>query len=183
MSSVRALSSLVRLFTSLRGADFWSCVSSVKSWWFTEWLAMISERGIVYRTKRMGPSTEPRGTLYMSCDGDEDKLLTEVDWYLSERYEWNHWSAVDWMPKTEFRLERRLWWSTVSKAAERSNKRRTEMLSLSRAERISFITTDAEIQNRWTQFKDQQQTAHLQPELALLSAYFDNRKLITSVYM
>ena len=35
----------------------------------------------------------------MSCDGDEDELLTEVDWYLSERYEWNHWSAVDWMPK------------------------------------------------------------------------------------
>ena len=24
-----------------------------------EWLAMISERGVVYRTKRMGPSTEP----------------------------------------------------------------------------------------------------------------------------
>ena len=34
--------SLVRLVTSLRGADFWSCVSSAKSWWFTERLAMIS---------------------------------------------------------------------------------------------------------------------------------------------
>ena len=79
-----------------------------------------------------------RHTLYMSCDGDKDKLLTEVDWYLYERYEWNHWSAVDWMPKTEFRWERRIWWSIVSKVAERSNKRRTEMLSLSRAERISF---------------------------------------------
>ena len=44
MSSVHALSSLVRLVTSLKGADFWSCVLSVKSWWFTEWLAMISER-------------------------------------------------------------------------------------------------------------------------------------------
>ena len=103
----------------------------------TDWLAMISERGVVHRTKRMGPSTEPWGTPYMSCDGDEDELLTEVDWYLSERYEWNHWSAVDWMPKTEFRRERRIWWSIVSKAAERSNKR-TEMLLLSRAERISF---------------------------------------------
>ena len=55
MSSVHALSSLVRLVTSLRGADFWSCVSSAKSWWFTEWLAMISERGVVYRTNRTGP--------------------------------------------------------------------------------------------------------------------------------
>ena len=32
------------------------------------------ERGVVCRTKRMGPSTEPRGTLYMSCDGDEDRV-------------------------------------------------------------------------------------------------------------
>ena len=40
-----------KVVTSLRGADFWSCVSSAKSWWFTEWLAMISERGVVYRTK------------------------------------------------------------------------------------------------------------------------------------
>ena len=40
---------------------------------------MISERGVVYRMKRMGPSTEPRGTQYMSCDADEDELLTEVD--------------------------------------------------------------------------------------------------------
>ena len=88
--------------SSLRGVDIWSCASSTKSWWFTEWLAMIPERGVVYRTKRMGPSTEPWGTLYMSCDGEEDELLTEVDWYLSEKYDWNHWNAVDWMPKTEF---------------------------------------------------------------------------------
>ena len=138
MSSVHASSSLVMLVTSLRGADFWSCVSSAKSWWFTEWLAIISERGVVYRTKRMGHSTEPWGTLYMSCDGDEDELLTEVDWYLSERYDWNQWSAVDWMPKIEFTRQRKIWSSIVSKAAERSNERRTEMLSLSRAERISF---------------------------------------------
>ena len=42
-------------------------------------LAMMSERGVVYRMKRMGPSTEPGGTLYMSCDGDKDELLTEAD--------------------------------------------------------------------------------------------------------
>ena len=48
------------------------CVSFAKSWWFTEWLAMILERGVVYRTKRMGPSTEPWGTPYMSSDGDKD---------------------------------------------------------------------------------------------------------------
>ena len=50
---------------------------------------MVSERGVVYRTKRMGPSTEPWGTLYMSCDADEDELLTEVDWYLRGMRETN----------------------------------------------------------------------------------------------
>ena len=88
--------------------------------------------------ERQDEENWPQYTPYMSCDGDEDELLTEADWYLSERYEWNHWSAVDWMPKTEYRLEKRIWWSIVSKAAERFNKRRTEILSLSRAERISF---------------------------------------------
>ena len=51
MPSVHALSSLVRFVTSY----FWSCVSSAKSWWFTEWLPMIPERGVVYRTKSSGP--------------------------------------------------------------------------------------------------------------------------------
>ena len=128
----------MRLVTSLRGADSWNCVSSAKNWWFTEWLAIISERGVVYRSKRTGPSSEPWGTPNMSCDVDEDELLTEVNWYLFETYDWNHWSAVDWMPKTEFTRERRIWWSVVLKAAERSNTRRREMLSLSRTSRISF---------------------------------------------
>ena len=138
MSSVNALSSLVRLVTSLRGADFWSCVSSAKSWGFREWLAMISEGGVVYRTKRTGPSTEPWGTPYMSCDGDEDELLTEVDkWYLSERYDWNHWSAADWMPKTVQAGEENLVVNSV-KSGRRIQQTKTEMFLLSRAERISF---------------------------------------------
>ena len=49
------------------------------------------------------------------------------------------------MPKTEFRRVRRIWWLTVSKAAERTNKRRTEMLSFSRAERISFTVCNTTV--------------------------------------
>ena len=41
----------------------------------------------------MGPRTKPWDTPYMSCDGDEDELLTEVDWYLSERYECSRLNA------------------------------------------------------------------------------------------
>ena len=42
------------------------CVSSVKIWWFTGWLAVISAWGVVYRAKRMGQSTEPWSTPYIS---------------------------------------------------------------------------------------------------------------------
>ena len=45
------------MVTSLKGEDLWSYVLSI--------LAMTSERGVVYRTKRTGPSTEPGGTPYM----------------------------------------------------------------------------------------------------------------------
>ena len=54
MSSVHDCRSCVRLCTSLGGVDFWSCVSSAKSWWLTEWLAMISESGVVYKTNSTG---------------------------------------------------------------------------------------------------------------------------------
>ena len=110
-------------------------VSSAKSWWFTEWLAMVSERRSV--------QDEENGPQYWALRHTVHELwwwwrqVTDWSGLISERYEWNQWSAVDWMPKTQFRRERRIWWSVVSKAAERSNKR-TEMLSLSRAERILF---------------------------------------------
>ena len=111
MSSAHALSYLLRLFTSLRGANFWSCVSSAKSWWYTEWLAIPSERDVVYRTEENGPQ-------YWALR----HTVHEV-WLMTKTSYWLKWREI-------------IWWSIVSKAAERSNKRRTEMLSLSRAERI-----------------------------------------------
>ena len=42
--------------------DLHSWVSSEKNWCGQEWLDRICERGCVYRTKRIGPSTEPCGT-------------------------------------------------------------------------------------------------------------------------
>ena len=46
---------------------------------------MISERGVVYRMERTGPSTAPWALQCMICDGDEDELLTEV----SKAAEWS----------------------------------------------------------------------------------------------
>ena len=112
MSSVHAFSSLVRLVTLLREVDFWRCESSAKSWWFTEWLAIISERGVMYRMKRTGFSTEP--------------WVHELWWWQRQVIYWSGLIPV-WeiwlkplecsklMPKTEFRQERRFWWSVVLK--------------------------------------------------------------------
>ena len=117
ISSVHNCRSRVRLFTSFGGVDFWSWVSSANSCWLTEWLAMMSESGLVYKTNSTGPS-EPCGTPNMKGEGEEAELLTTMDWFLSSRYDRNHWSAVERMPKTVSRRERRIWWSIVSKAAE-----------------------------------------------------------------
>ena len=46
---------LVRLSISLRGADFWSWVSSAKSWWFTEWLAMSERERCGVQDEENGP--------------------------------------------------------------------------------------------------------------------------------
>ena len=76
---------LVTLVTSLRGADFWSCVSLAKRWCITQWLAMISERGVLYGTKRTGPSTEPWGTPMWTV------MVTKmiIDW--SRIFAWEIW--------------------------------------------------------------------------------------------
>ena len=41
-----------------------------------------------------------------------------------ERYEWNQERAVPWMPNQEESRSRRMEWSMVSKAAERSRRQR-----------------------------------------------------------
>ena len=138
--SVHDCRSCVRLCTSFGGVDFWSWVSSAKSWWLTEWLAMMSESGVVYKTNSTGPNTEPCGTPNMTGEKEEAELLTTAHWFLSRRYDRNHWRAVEQMPKTVSRRERRICWLIVSNAAERSSKSKTEILSSSIAFNKSFTT-------------------------------------------
>ena len=120
-------------------SQFLKLVSSTKSWWLTEWFAMMSEKGVVYKTNSSGPSTEPCGT--PNGGGQEEaELLTTTHCALSRRYDQNHWSVVEWMPKTVFKWERRIWWLTILNAAERSSKGRTQILSSSIVFSKSFKT-------------------------------------------
>ena len=140
MSSMHNCRSCVRLCMSFGEVDFWSWLSSANSWWLTEWLAMMSESGVVYKTNSTGPSTEPCGTPNIKGEWEEAELLTTMDWFLSSGFDWNHWSVVEWMPETVSRRERRIWWSIASKAAERSSNSRTEILSSSIAFSRSLTT-------------------------------------------
>ena len=140
ISCVHNCRSRLRLRRSFGGVGFWSWVSSANSWWLTEWLAMMSESGVVYKTNRTGPSTKPCGKPNIKGEGEKKELVTTTDWFLSSRYDQNLWSTVERVPRTVSRRERRIWWCIVSKAAERSSKSRAEILSSSTAVSRSLTT-------------------------------------------
>ena len=75
--------SCVRLCTSF--GDFWSWVLYAKSWWLTEWFAMMSDSGVVYKNST-GLSTEPYRTPNMRGEVEKDELLTTTHWFLPRRW-------------------------------------------------------------------------------------------------
>jgi len=101
-----------------------SCVSSAYRWWFREFDEIRVLRGVVYMMKSNGPKTEPWGTPQREvCE--EDRLpaqLTRNE--RDDRYDLNQSRTVPWIPNQEDRRERRILWSMVSKAAERSSRQR-----------------------------------------------------------
>ena len=88
------------------------------------------EPTVVHKMNSTGPNSEPHGTPNMRGEEKEAELLTTTHWFLSKKYDWNHCSVVEQMPKTVLRPER-IWWLIVSAAAERSSKSRRKILSLS----------------------------------------------------
>ena len=68
------------LVTSLRGADFRSCFIRERLMIYRVVSNDIREKSVAYRTKRTGPSTEPRGTPYRSCGGEVTKTSCWLKW-------------------------------------------------------------------------------------------------------
>ena len=52
-------------------SDLYKSVSSANIWWETQWWLITSERGWVYRMKRIGPKTEPWGTPQVRSEGED----------------------------------------------------------------------------------------------------------------
>ena len=90
---------------------------------------MISDRGCVYRMKRIGQSTEPWGTPYDKEDGSHSRPRTETVCFLPLRYDQKNARAVSRIQKTSLKQISSKSWSIVSNAALRSRRVKTEMWS------------------------------------------------------
>ena len=90
---------------------------------------MIADRGCVFRMKRIGPSTEPRGTPYNKEDGSDSRPRSETICFLPLRYDPKNTRALSRIPKTYLKRFSSRSWSIVSNAALRSRRVETEMWS------------------------------------------------------
>ena len=115
-------------------------VLSAYSWCDTGWLPITHERGWVYRMKRIGPRTEPRGTPQRMTVGEDSLPSIDTVCVLPERYDLNHARAVPWKPKVCSKRWSSISWSTVSNAADRSRKVSTETLPVSSAVKRPLAT-------------------------------------------
>ena len=96
-------------------------VSSAYRWWVTLKLEMILLRGVVWRVKRRGPRTEPWGTPYGSEKASE-KLLPNLTFCLQfERLDLIHFNTMPSTPNQSLSELKRMSWSIVSNADERSS--------------------------------------------------------------
>ncbi len=102
--------------------------------------------------KRSGPSTEPWGTLVArSCDIETPPLQDTLN-DLSERQDSNHRSAVPEMP-IFLRVDRRIRWLTVSKAADSSSNIRTEDFEAALASLRASVTENSAVSVEWPHLK------------------------------
>src|SRR6266853_1588857 len=96
--------------------------------------------GVVQREKRIGPRTEPCGIPKCRLEGEEEVSPVRTTCRLSVRKDLNQDRAELEIPNQLSSLWKRLSWSTVSKAADRSSKRRALTRPWSIEVRRSFWT-------------------------------------------
>ena len=104
--------------------EVFSCVSSAKDWCFTGCLAIKSETA----------TPNDSGTSSESCPSTEtNSILTVI-------YDLNHASAVPSTPKYDCSRAKRIPWSMVWKAADRSSNTTREIFPSNILARSSLVT-------------------------------------------
>ncbi len=107
---------------------------------------------IVYVEKRMGPRTDPWGTPVTNlCALDTFPLQATLK-DRPVRYDSNQRSGIPVMSSDE-RVDRRIWWLTVSKAADRSSRMRTDDLESAFAIRRASVTESSTVSVEWPLLK------------------------------
>ncbi len=98
---------------------------------------------VVYVEKRRGPRTEPWGTPLINwCALDTSPPLPRPPWK-TDQWE-NQRSGISVMSSDES-VDRRIWWLTVSKAADRSSRMRTDDLESAFAIRRASVTESSAV--------------------------------------
>ncbi len=113
---------------------------------------MMGASDVVYVEKRRGPRTEPWGTPVTNwCALDTfPPQATLKD--RPVRYNSNQWSGITVMSSDE-RVDRRIWWLTVSKAADKSSRMRTDDLESAFAIRRASVTESSTVSVEWPLLK------------------------------
>ncbi len=107
---------------------------------------------VVYVEKRRGPRTDLWGTPVTSWCAVDTSPPQATSKDLPVRSDSNQRSGVPMMSSHE-RMDRRIWWLTVSKAADRSSRMRTDDLESAFANRRASVTESSAVSVEWTLLK------------------------------
>ena len=100
----------------------WHCMSSANKWWRNWCWLNSSETSLAYWLKIMGPSTDTCRTPKCRADSSDLTFLERILWLLLLRKSATHPRAFPlYSEPRAFITSMRTGWSTVSKAADRSN--------------------------------------------------------------
>ena len=92
------------------GVEQYNSVPSANMWCKTEWYSIISDRGCMYRMKKIGSSLEPWGTPYNKQDGSDSPPGTGAICLLPLKYDQKNATSVSWITKTSLkRFSSRSW--------------------------------------------------------------------------
>ena len=72
-------------------------MSSAKQWKFTECVLIMFPSGSIYNENKIGPSTEPCGTPWLTLVRTDDSSLICTNWNQSEKYYLYQFRAVPLM--------------------------------------------------------------------------------------
>ena len=148
ISEVHFLTEVIGLWTSWGGIEVLIQMSSTNKWTLKEYCFIRSESGCIFRTNKGHPNTLC-GTPWWSSFVDRMRLAIATDCLLFDKYEQSHYRHVTEIQYKQLSLSKRMSWSAVSNAEDRSSSVNRDKCLLSRAKRISFAVFRSRVSGLW----------------------------------